>query len=211
MPKTHRIQLALATGLAAVLLAACASAPSPSSEAGSSEGPVGLRAYFPAEAGYTWAYETMTADHDEPGLAILRVTATDERSITFDNGNGPFTWQFDEAGIFRQESRSYILREPIETGHTWRVGRNGRAEIVGIDSTIATPAGTFKHCVVVREVEDEVGLEWWLAPGVGPVAVESWSSEDREHNLVARAVLRSFVKEPIRVARKDSGTRIEKP
>jgi hypothetical protein len=46
-----------------------------------------------------------------------------------------------------------------------------RAEVVGLDDTIKTPAGTFQHCLHVREttpLESDVGHKWY-APGVGLV------------------------------------------
>jgi hypothetical protein len=44
-----------------------------------------------------------------------------------------------------------------------------RVEIVGVDETIETPAGTFRNCLHVREttpLESDVGHKWY-APGVG--------------------------------------------
>jgi hypothetical protein len=46
-----------------------------------------------------------------------------------------------------------------------------RAEIVGVDDRVETPAGTFEHCVHVKEstpLESDSG-EKWYAPGVGLV------------------------------------------
>ena len=81
------------------------------------------------------------------------------------------------------------------TGHkgSWRSGRNGakfglmmpgelkvghkfqqeqapgvamdRAEIVSVNETVTTPAGTFRNCVHMKEV----GEDKWYAPGVGLV------------------------------------------
>ena len=46
-----------------------------------------------------------------------------------------------------------------------------RGEIVGLDETVKTPAGTFEHCLHVREttpLEADVGHKWY-APGIGLV------------------------------------------
>jgi hypothetical protein len=46
-----------------------------------------------------------------------------------------------------------------------------RAEVVGIDETVQTPAGEFRHCLHVKEttpIEPDVGHKWY-APGAGLV------------------------------------------
>jgi len=46
-----------------------------------------------------------------------------------------------------------------------------RGEIVGVSETMRTPAGTFEHCLHVREttpIEADVGDKWY-APGIGLV------------------------------------------
>jgi hypothetical protein len=47
-----------------------------------------------------------------------------------------------------------------------------RAEVVGIDDTVVTPAGTFEYCVHLRQssaLEHDESSEQWFAPGIGLV------------------------------------------
>lgn len=60
-----------------------------------------------------------------------------------------------------------------------------RAEIVSLDETVVTPAGTFNRCVKVKEttpLEKDVSYKWY-APGVGLVrdgdaVLTSWSPQN---------------------------------
>ena len=154
------------------------------------------RDYFPAKAGYTWAYDVTSPDDSTPGLAVLRVLEANEQSAVYDNGAGPFTWKYDEHGVFRSGSGTYILRSPIEAGHRWALLGEGEARIIAVDRSVETPAGAFEGCVVIRERQEDLSMDWWVAPGVGTVLLESWSHDGQETALIARAVLRSFVREP---------------
>jgi hypothetical protein len=72
-----------------------------------------------------------------------------------------------------------LLQLPLETGNSW-----GYSPVPGVtltitdaDATVTVPAGTFQHCVVVRDVQvtagqpDDIIIDWY-APNVGMVREE---------------------------------------
>jgi hypothetical protein len=155
-----------------LLLAACASTPSP---AGTATSPAdALESYYPLAVGNSWTYETRF------GKRVERNTVTivgEEGGYFHDDQRGRLT--FDADGL-RDPSR-YLIRRPLRRGASWRsivdVGKSNRFDIVDTSARVTVPAGTFHDVLVVRGIDDSVpGGEMEIvssyAPGVGLIRVE---------------------------------------
>jgi hypothetical protein len=95
----------------------------------------------------------------------------------------------------RSGERWVMLRNPLHRGDQWRHtlrGWNQRYRVVDTDLTVSVPAGEFNHCakVTISWVAHEHDMEGpqkfvlYLAPHLGIIKREYWSSGAKEHEEV---------------------------
>ena len=154
---------------ALALAASCgAASPKPTASASSAAGP-SATAYYPLAVGNSWTYEVTSAGSSR------------RDTVQIVGRDGP--WFLDDhRGRFRAEpdgirdADRYLLRTPLTPGAKWTAVENlvvQRFEVVSTDAQVATRAGNFDGCVVVRNEQPlERGrgkyvTEWTYAPRVG--------------------------------------------
>jgi len=161
--------------LAAVALFACkgsqpkASAGSAPSAAASETSDPAL--YYPLAVGNSWTYRVT----DPSGIHedTIRIVGRDGPWF-IDDHRGRLRYERD--GL--RDADRYLLRTPLAVGAKWSAVDNlavQRFEVVSMDASAVTQAGTFTRCAVVRNEQPlpkKGGLfitEWTYAPGVGLV------------------------------------------
>lgn len=145
-------------------LAACRSAPAPAPE-GAQQGP-DARIYYPLAVGNSWTY----AVSGSPEKATIEIVGRDGEWF-LDDHRGRL--RYDAEGV--RDADRYLLRSPVKIGNRWRSVENlvvQHFEVISDDNSVVTQAGTFNHCVVVRNhtpVAKDVTFvtEWTFAPKVG--------------------------------------------
>jgi len=145
-----------------LVICACKSAPPAVPTAVSDD----ARTYYPLAVGNSWTYEV----------------AGKRETITIVGRDGP--WFIDDhRGRLRYESDGvrdsdrYLLRSPLTSGAQWSAVENlvvQRFEVVAMDASAVTEAGTFTRCAVVRNEQPiktggKFVTEWTYAPKVGMV------------------------------------------
>jgi hypothetical protein len=143
-------------------LVACKSAPPAKAE---SETP-SPQLYYPLAVGNSWTYSIAGS----PKQTVVEIIGRDG-SWYLDDQRGRF--RYDEEGV--RDTNRYLLRAPIKTGTHWTSVEDllvYRFEITSVDATVVTEAGTFTHCVVVRnsstvKKDRSFVTEWTYAPNVG--------------------------------------------
>jgi hypothetical protein len=164
--------------LPAALLAtlACASAPATPDKTALQVQDASLRQHYPLAVGNEWTYEAsgLGGQKKRETIKIVR----QEGAWFVDDHGGRL--RIDSEGL--RDADQYLLRPPLQTGTKWSAVKDlvvQRFEIVAADASEVTPAGTFLHCVTVRN-EQPVGsqkakfvTEWSYAPGVGLVRMRT--------------------------------------
>ena len=148
----------------ALLLCACKAGPQPS---GAGTGEDATR-YYPLAIGNSWTYSVRGSDRRE----TIQIVGRDGPWF-LDDHRGRLRYEAD--GV--RDSDRYLLRTPLSAGATWSAVENlvvQRFEVVSMDGSAVTQAGTFTGCAVVRN-EQILGkrgkfvTEWTYAPKVGLV------------------------------------------
>lgn len=124
------------------------------------------RAYYPLAVGNSWTY----AVSGSPEEAKIEIVGKDGDWF-LDDHRGRL--RYEEGGV--RDADRFLLRPPLAEGTHWTAVENlvvQHFEIVSADASIATAAGSFQHCVVVRTsslVKKDVTFttEWTYAPDVG--------------------------------------------
>ena len=161
-----------------LLLCACKSGPAtrPEGAAGAD-----ATAYYPLAVGNSWTYAESGAEKRETIQIIGR--------------DGP--WYLDDhRGRLRYESDGvrdtdrYLLRTPLTEGAKWSAVENlvvQRFEVVSLDASLVTQAGTFTRCAVIRNEQPlkqggKFVTEWTYAPKVGlaQIATSTIDSKGRQ-------------------------------
>jgi len=187
--------------LAFAVLVACAgcaggaaSAPAPA-EAAKAEIAVGPSPsiFYPLGVGNAWTYEAKGGGN------------TSRDTITIVGQDGP--WFLDDhRGRLRADSEGirdrdrYLLRAPLVPGKVWSAVDSmvvQRFEVVANDAVIATPAGRFEKCVVIRNVQSlpaggRYTTEWTYAPGIGLVALKTTAQQKGKEQPQTSLQLVSF-------------------
>jgi hypothetical protein len=150
--------------LACLLLCACKSGPPPATA------PAGDDAtrYYPLAVGNAWTYAVRGSDKQE----TIRIVGRDGPWF-LDDHRGRLRYESD--GV--RDSDRYLLRTPLAEGAKWSSVENlvvQRFEVLTMDGSAVTQAGTFTHCAVVRNEQPlKTGgkfiTEWTYAPKVGMV------------------------------------------
>jgi hypothetical protein len=132
--------------------------------------------YYPLAVGNEWTYELSTpgAEKKRDTIKIVR----QDRGWYVDDHKGRL--RIDADGL--RDADRYLLRGPVKQGAKWSAVEDlvvQRFEITATDASEVTPAGTFLHCVTVRN-EQPLGqrkgkfvTEWSYAPGVGLVRMKT--------------------------------------
>lgn len=153
---------------------------------GQSQGP--QPQYLPLAGGNTWTFVDPTGA--QPSRTIAVVGAKTEfgheyaaLSGTPDSPEAAFLRQPDDDLVLQlvgnQDSVRYHLL--ADAGSSWTFNLSGvpvHATMVDRDATLATPAGTFAHCLQVAFLSGpDTSWTEWLAPGVG------WVGWDQRINV----------------------------
>ena len=143
-----------------LLLTACASAPVAPRPAGED-----ASRYYPLSVGNSWTYEERSAGKRE----TIKIVGQDGAWF-FDDHRGKLRYEPD--GV--RDSDRYLLRTPLALGQKWTAVENlvvQKFEVVSIDASLVTQAGTFTKCAVVRNEQPlpkgKFVTEWTYAPKVG--------------------------------------------
>lgn len=148
-----------------LLASACKSGPqaAPAGAAGED-----ATVYYPLAVANSWTYALRGADRQE----TIQIVGRDGPWF-IDDHRGRLRYESD--GV--RDADRYLLRTPLVVGAKWTAVENlvvQRFEVVGMDASAVTRAGTFTHCAVVRN-EQPLGkkgkfvTEWTYARGVGMV------------------------------------------
>lgn len=156
--------------VAALLLAACKSAPAPKPHASGAEAAV----YYPLAVGNSWTYELSAGE--ETRKETIRIVGRDGAWF-LDDHRGRL--RADSDGI--RDADHYLLKAPIEAGATWKAVDNlvvQKFEVVSTDASVVTQAGTFTKCAVIRNEQPvqkgtKFVTEWTYAPKVGMVQLRT--------------------------------------
>jgi hypothetical protein len=149
----------------ALLLCACKSGPQPAATTASED----ANRYYPLAVGNSWTYAFRGSDKQE----TIRIIGQDGPWF-IDDHRGRLRYEKD--GV--RDADRYLLRGPLAVGAKWSAVENlvvQRFEVVSVDSSAVTEAGTFTRCVVVRNQQPLAKkgaafvTEWTYAPRVGLV------------------------------------------
>ena len=148
-----------------LILCACQSAPAPKSSAAPASGSADAARYSPLAVGNSWTYAIAGVDKRET-IAIVG----QDGPWFIDDHRGRLRYESD--GV--RDADRYLLRTPLAAGAKWSAVENlvvQRFEVMSLDSSLVTQAGTFTHCAVVRNeqplAKGKFITEWTWAPGVG--------------------------------------------
>lgn len=126
-------------------------------------------AYYPLAVGNSWTYQLLGQEHRE----TIQIVGRDGPWFLDDHKGRLRT---DGEGV-RDRDR-YLLRAPLKAGAKWSAVENlvvQRFEVTATEVSAVTRAGTFLHCVRVRNAQPldknqgSFVTEWTYAPKVGLV------------------------------------------
>jgi hypothetical protein len=143
-----------------LVLCACKTAPATRSAAAAAA------AYYPLAVGNSWTYAQSGAEKRETIQIIGR-----DGPWFIDDHRGRLRYESD--GV--RDSDRYLLRTPLSAGARWSAVENlvvQRFEVVSLDASLVTQAGTFTRCAVIRNEQalkqgGKFVTEWTYAPKVG--------------------------------------------
>lgn len=165
--------------------------------------PVNLEVYFPATVGSVWQYQGEGNEY-----------ATFQRKVLFREGNRA-QLQDDNGGTlhdniteFRPEGlvrtfnqastgqtknllatspteQTYLLITPLQVGTKWNVPE-GLREVVDVNATVATPAGTFHKCIQVQITSQDSVVNEYYASGIGLVKQDYQAGDQVVTSLLAQ-------------------------
>jgi hypothetical protein len=148
----------------ALLLCACKSGPQ---TAGGASGEDATR-YYPLAVGNSWTYSFRGSGRQE----TIKIIGQDGPWF-IDDHRGRLRYEKD--GV--RDADRYLLRTPLSVGAKWTAVENlvvQRFEVVSMDGSAVTHAGTFTNCAVVRNEQPlkqggKFVTEWTYARKVGLV------------------------------------------
>lgn len=190
------VALVVASVAATIAFSACGDTSGPTTP--TARGPVTARELYPLAEGYAWSYEVDTGDEDMH-LTISRVLAVTGGVAEVSNGvdDLPLRYELRPRGIFSVNTDTWLIRDPIRVGAEWPSARGATARITNVDRRVVTPAGTFRHCVLVVESGGEFPrrIETTYCPNVGPAEVDVRAVMTLGRAR-AHALLRGYTVEP---------------
>ena len=150
-----------------------------------------LERYFPLVDGMIYHYVTEN-EMGEPGLLITRAGRTSERGgqLHFPTGSKRFEYVADGVTVLVDGNPTYVLKQPLAVGTTWRGEHGGTTRVLSIAASVEVPQGHFEGCV--QTLEERLGdrpvkYATTFCPGVGVVMLEAASGASLE-----RASLKSY-------------------
>jgi hypothetical protein len=164
--------------LAPALLALACAGPAQQARTASAPAAVAdesLSRYYPLAVGNEWTYELTAGEQRK--RETIKIVGRQGAWFTDDHRG---RLRFDAEGL--RDEDHYLLRPPLERGKKWSAVANlvvQRFEVVATDGSEVTPAGTFLHCVTVRNEQPLPSSrgtfvsEWTYAPGVGMVRMRT--------------------------------------
>lgn len=198
-PRSAVPRALLAIACVVGLLPACASAPgTPPGWLAPSDGAkkdlasgTALERYFPLVDGMLYHYVTEN-EMGEAGLLIARAGRTSERGgqLHFPTGSKRFEYVPDGITVLVDGNPTYVLKQPLAVGATWRGEHGGTTRVLSITASVEVPQGHFEGCV--QTLEERLGdrpvrYATTFCPGVGVVMLEAASGASLE-----RASLKSY-------------------
>jgi len=153
-----------------------------------------LEDYFPLTEGSTWQYlgegnefasfsrevvftqgnrgQIREGNGGAVGVAVFE-TRDDAITRTFFIGEA-----YDNENYLDQTNENIvILQTPLEVGNRWETA-NGDREIVDVNATVETPAGTFDNCIQVQVNFTDSTLFEFYKEGIGLVKREFRTGDD---------------------------------
>jgi hypothetical protein len=152
--------------------------------------------FFPAVAGSTWEYQGEGNEYASFNRKVL-FTKGDLAQIREDNGGtvsaavfkispvavtrvffmGEAYGQTDYLNSSSNEN-IVIIKTPLQVGTKW-TEPNGTREIVDLNATVATPAGSFTQCLKVKISNENSTVYEYFKKGVGMVKREFISGDTK--------------------------------
>ena len=115
--------------------------------------PLSIKVYFPLQVGELRVYRTTYGKNKQRKIVKVQVVRKDGNSY-YDSAGGVFT--YTPQGVRGNETR-YLLKYPLKVGNRWLsvtgITNIERYQIISTDKTVSVPAGTFKHCIVVKSTK----------------------------------------------------------
>lgn len=150
-----------------------------------------LERYFPLVDGMIYHYVTEN-EMGEIGLLIARAGRTSERGgqLLFPTGSKRFEYAPDGITVLVDGTPTYVLKQPLAVGTTWRGEHGGTTRYLSIAASVEVPQGHFDGCVQTLEErlgDHPVKYATTFCPGVGVVMLEAASGASLE-----RASLKSY-------------------
>ncbi|MFS8071125.1 MAG: hypothetical protein ACMG6S_32550 [Byssovorax sp.] len=150
-----------------------------------------LERFFPLVDGMIYHYVTEN-EMGEAGLLITRAGRTSERGgqLHFPTGSKRFEYVADGVTVLVDGNPTYVLKQPLAVGATWRGEHGGTTRVLSIAASVEVPQGHFDGCV--QTLEERLGdrpvrYATTFCPGVGVVMLEAASGASLE-----RASLKSY-------------------
>ncbi len=131
--------------------------------------------FYPLAIGNEWTYELVSGEQRR--RETIKIISRDGAWFEDDHRG---RLRLDDGGL--RDREHYLLRPPLELGKKWSAVSElvvQRFEVVAVEGSEVTPAGTFLHCVTVRNEQplpENRGLfvtDWTYAPGVGMVRLHT--------------------------------------
>ena len=184
--------------LLSVVLVGCGGRSTGAFPAAPAAGPLSSVArYLPIDDGAVYAYRTEDLVEKSAGVLILRVRRRAGGGADLLGGAQPQHLSFEAGGIRREPSGFFLLRAPLVVGTEWPGGPGATARIVSVERTVQVPAGTFSHCVEVKEERSGAAhgeVRTTFCPDVGIATMESQGTGPAGTPIHERFELRGFGK-----------------
>ena len=138
-------------------------------------GPLTARRLYPMGEGFIWTYDIDTQT-EITALGISRVMGIDGDVVRIAaDGGDERTYELREEGIYRPDTSTWLIHDPIALGAEWPSSGGRTARITSISTEVDGTAGHFTRCVEITEEGGDAGLHvrTVYCPDVGPALVES--------------------------------------
>lgn len=146
--------------------------------------------YFPLTEGSFWQYQGEGNEYASFSREIVFAQG-DRAQVREDNGGtvSAAVFEVTEEAVIRTffmgeaydeeidylnepaNDNTIILQAPLEVGRAWEAP-NGTREIVDLNATVETPAGTFDNCIQIQVSFAESTLHEYFKEGIGMVKRE---------------------------------------
>lgn len=165
------LSLALSVGLLVVVGSGCGGGGGTTAH----REPLTARSLYPMGPHYVWTFDIDTQT-GMSSLGITRVIAMEGQAVRIAaDGGEQHTYELRAEGIYRPETSTWLLRDPIAVGQEWPSTLGRTAHVTSVSEVVDVTAGHFTDCVEVVEDGGDSGLHvrTVYCQGIGPVIVES--------------------------------------